>query len=52
MKVETMPDDWMHRWFDLQAGHVWALGMAIVAAWMAFVWCWPNIQKLRSKAGD
>ncbi|MFW7270292.1 hypothetical protein ACMAUO_20445 [Gluconacetobacter sp. Hr-1-5] len=52
MNVETVPDDWMHRWFDLPTGLVWAVGMAMVAVWLGFVWCWPNIQKLRRKAGD
>lgn len=52
MNVETVPDDWMHRWFDLPTGHVWAVGMAMVAVWLGFVWCRPNIQTLRRKAGD
>ncbi|WP_156478033.1 hypothetical protein [Acetobacter malorum] len=55
MNVETIHDDWIHKWFNLfdgGLGYFWCGCLAMVAVVLGFVWCWPNIQKLQSKADD
>lgn len=55
MIIETIHDDWMHRWFNVfdgGLGYFWCGCLGLVALWLGFVWCWPNIQRLQSKADD